>query len=216
LLFVAAGVASAKGSFTGNDWVDTGGYLFLGGLTAWDEFDDTGNYGDPQPSANFDASLGFTIKGGYRFLPYQSAEVEGNFLSGFQTTVYPPAGSGLPPAFPLTIDGGAITFNALGYFPLGRFQPHAIFGIGGSWMNLRSTNTVGTVCSPGYYYYWYCRGVYLQLRNGGGFVLRGGAGIDFYVSEDWAVVVDATYVKPFGDLERLPYWNMNWGIRFTF
>jgi hypothetical protein len=210
-----AGTAHAQ-NYSGHQWVDTGGYLFLGGLTAWENFEDTSNIGDPRPGADFSTSLGFTIKGGYRFMPYLAAEVEGNFLSGFDTHVFPPAGSGLPPSFPLTVDGGAITFNALAYFPLGRIQPHAIFGLGGNWMNLRTTYPVATVCGPGFGWYWYCRGAYLRLRDGGGFVIRAGLGLDVHVSEDWAIVVDATYVKPFGDLESLPYINMNWGVRFNF
>ncbi|MBW2231722.1 MAG: outer membrane beta-barrel protein [Deltaproteobacteria bacterium] len=217
IVAMIAGAANAQ-NYSGHQWVDTGGYLFLGGMTAWENFEDTGNIGDPRPAADFSTSLGFTIKGGYRFMPYLAAEVEGNFLSGFDTLVNVPAGQppGVPPVFPLTVDGGAITFNALAYFPLGRIQPHAIFGLGGNWMNLRTTYPVATVCSPSWYYWWYCRGVYAQLRDGGGFVIRAGLGLDVNVSEDWAIVVDATYVKPFGDLESLPYINMNWGVRFNF
>jgi opacity protein-like surface antigen len=214
-LTMTTGAANAQ-NFSGNQWVDTGGYLFLGGLTAWENFEDTDNFGDPTPGADFSTSLGFTIKAGYRFMPYLAAEVEGNFLSGFETDVLVPQSLPLPPVLALTVDGGAITFNALAYLPLGRIQPHAIFGLGGSWMNLRTTYAVATVCSPSWGWYWYCRGAYARLADGGGFVIRGGAGVDFYVSEDWAITVDATYVKPFGTLESLPYVNMNWGIRFTF
>ena len=106
-MLLAAGAATAQSNFRGHDWAETGGYLFLGGLTAWQDLDDTANINNPQPASDFSTSLGFTIKGGYRFIPYLAAEVEANFLSGFDTRVLTPAGSGLPPSFALTDAGTA-------------------------------------------------------------------------------------------------------------
>lgn len=206
---VALAVSTAHaGSWTGNDYVNTGGYLVIGGLTAFDDF-------QLNAAPPIGASLGFVIKGGYRFLPYLAAEVEGDFLSGFDAVVQTPAGSGVAP-FALTVDGGAVTANALAYFPLGRIQPHAIVGLGGSWNQLRTTNPVGFTCSPSYYWWWYCTGVYARLADGGGYVMRFGAGVDLYAAKDWAVNVDGTYVLPFGDLADLPYWQLNWAIKFAF
>jgi hypothetical protein len=216
---MAMGTANAA-NFSGADWVNTGGYLFLGGLTAWDNFDtDPVNPLAAIPQVpKFDTSFGFSIKGGYRFMPYLAAEIEGNFLSGWDTTVFlqqqTPPNLVIPGKF--TVDGGNITGNILAYLPLGRLQPYGLFGLGGTWMNLRTSYPVATVCGPGYYWGWYCSGAYARLRDGGAFVIKGGGGIDFMVTEDWALTVEATYVKPFGELSSLGYTNLNWGVRFNF
>ena len=73
-----------------------------------------------------------------------------------------------------------------------------------------------TVCGPGWYWGWWCTGAYARLADGGGFVIKGGGGVDLSISEDWALTVEATYVKPFGTLAEFHYLNLNWGIRFNF
>jgi len=219
---LAAGPAVAQGadpwtsqsSWQGHDHVRTGGYVVIGGLTAFETFqNDSGQ--------DFDNSFGFVLKGGGRINPYLALEVEGNFISGFDTVVdisgnpsFP--GSGLPPQVGLTVDGGNITGNAVLYFPLGRLQPKAIVGLGGMWARLRSTNQVGVVCGPSFNFYWYCTGAYAQLGSTGGFVMRFGGGFDLQLGDEWALVVESTYVKPFGSVADLTYVNLNWGLRFDF
>lgn len=222
--FAAAGLAEAQDSwmdgstYSGNDYVNTGGYLILGGLTGFDNFSTPSSV--PEPS--FDASFGFVLKGGARLNPFLALEAEFDYLSGFDTIVditgVPGfAGSGLPPSVALTIDGGNVTFNAVAYFPLGRIQPKAIVGLGGMWAELRSTNVTSTVCYPGYYWYgWYCSGAYTNIGNEGGFVMRFGGGADVYLSESFALTLDATYVLPFGSISDLGYTNLNWGVKFDF
>ena len=46
--------------------------------------------------------------------------------------------------------------------------------------------------------------------------MKFGGGLDYYVTRDWALVLDAAYVLPFGDLEDLRYISFNWGFRFNF
>jgi hypothetical protein len=217
-MVMAMGTANAA-NFSGGDWVNTGGYLFLGGLTAWENFDlKPINTGAGIQDPKFSTSFGFSIKGGYRFMPFLAAEIEGNFLSGMDTTIIVQEQAIPFRNFPadLTVDGGIITGNILAYLPLGRLQPYGLFGLGGSWMNLRSRYPVTTVCGPGWYWGWYCSGAYARLADGGGFVIKGGGGMDFMVTEDWALTFEATYVKPFGDLSQLAYTNFNWGVRFNF
>ena len=213
LVAAPAGAQRSFGdNFRGQDFVNTGGYMVLGGLTGFEVFQADGGQ-------QFDNSLGFVLKGGARFNPYIAAEVEGNFLSGFDTVIdltqipggVPP---GLPPFVGLTVDGGNITANAVVYFPLGRIQPKAILGVGGMWARLRTTNAVTVVCGGGFY--WYCRGAYAQLGSNGGFVMRYGGGADVYIGEDWALTLEASFVQPFGGIEELRYVNLNWGVRFDF
>ena len=211
----SAGGWTDKSNWSGSEHVNTGGYLMIGALTAFEAFQDDGGQ-------DFDNSFGFVLKGGSRFHPLFAAEIEGNFISGFDTLVnisdnpgFP--GSNLPPLIGLTVDGGNVTANAVAYLPLGRIQPKAIVGLGGMWARLRSTNQVSVVCGPSYYsFYWYCTGAYAQLASDGGFVMRFGGGVDVQLGEAWALVVDGTYVMPFGSIDELSYVNLNWGVRFDF
>lgn len=219
ILVTGPGIAVAQdddwgsGTLRGTDHVNLGGYLVIGGLTGFETFrDDAGQ--------DFDSTFGFVLKGGARLHRNFAAEVEGNFLSGFDTVVdlrnNPDIPAGFPPFAALTVDGGNVTVNAVAYLPLGRIQPKAVVGLGGMWARLRSTYPVSVVCGPSFWYYWYCTGAYARIASGGGFVMRFGGGVDFQIADDWALVVDATYVKPFGELEDLTYVNLNWGIRFDF
>ena len=56
-----------------NEYYDPGVYLILGGLTGFEQF-------DAPDEADIGTSLGFELRGGYRFLPYFSAEGEIDFL----------------------------------------------------------------------------------------------------------------------------------------
>jgi len=192
------------------EFEEPGGYLVVGGLTAWDDFADKS--GTP-----VDESLGFEIKGGYRFTRHIAAEVDANFLSGFDMEVQLnlPPGEPAPDPADLTIDGGLFTVNAKGILPFGRIQPFGLVGIGGMWARLRTTYPVGTVCTPGFWG-WYCNGAYARLGSSGAFAMKLGGGVDFYINEDWALSVDVSYVLPFGDLEDLRYVNLGWGAVMRF
>ena len=187
-----------------DEFVNPGAYLVLGGFTAFTAFKDI-------PS-DFDTSLGFMLRGGYRISPIFAIEAEGNFIAGWDTHEEEP-----PPGVDqtdFTLDGGIATINALAYLPLGRLQPHVSVGMGGMWAQLRTTNSVTQICSLDSY--WFCQNVYLQLDHSGGFVMKFGGGLDYYLTRDWAVVTDASYVLPFGDLKDLRYLSFNWGVRFNF
>jgi hypothetical protein len=199
---------------TSEAYEEPGGYLILGGLTGFQVFQNLNG----QP---FDHSLGFEIRAGYRMNPFLAFEVEGDFLSGFNTRFdIPPGTPGAPPGgipnAALTIDGGNIGVNVKGHVPgLGRLQPYGLFGIAGQWNRLRSTYTVGTICSPGYWGWW-CQGAYAQIGTQGAFIMKFGAGTDLWITEDWALTVDAAYVLPVGKLSNLTYVSMGWGVKFKF
>ena len=103
-----------------------------------------------------------------------------------------------------------------GYLPFERFQPYGLLGIGSMYAQLRTKDPVGTVCTPGYYWGWWCNGVYGRLEDGMDFVAKVGGGMDIYITEDWGITLDATYVLPFDRLQQLRYICFNWGVLFKF
>ena len=184
------------------DYCDPGWYLILGGLTAWEQFQDT-------EGADIGTSLGFELRGGYRVLKYFAAEGQIDFLSGFRlSTNDPDVGD-------LAVDGTVFTANVRGYLPFERFQPYGLLGIGGMYARVRTEEAVGTICQPGFYGWW-CSGVYGQLEEGTDFVARLGGGLDIYVTEYIAITLDAAYILPFDRLSELRYISFNWGAMFRF
>jgi hypothetical protein len=211
------GTRADAGNFSGDEFVNAGGYLVVGGTNGFEQFrKDVG--------VDFDNTMGFEVRGGYRFMPNLAAEISGEFISGFETRIINDGtNAAIPPTaiptFDLTIDGGNVTANVLAYLPFGRIQPYGMLGLGGMWSDLRTTYSVATYCRPGGYYYgwgWYCTGAYARLANSGGFVMKFGGGTDIYLTEDFALTVDASYVMPFGDIKELKYVNLSWGVRFNF
>lgn len=200
-LVLLLGGFAAAGEFD-----DPGGYLIIGGLTAFEQFQGT----DDTDISN---SMGVELRGGYRFLEYLSAELELDWLSGFDFEVAPPAIS--PRTAKLTIDGGQFTANVKAYLPFGRIQPYGLFGLGLMYGRVRSTYAVTTVCSP-YWYYWYCSGAYAHLGSSTEFLMKYGGGLDIYLTDTYAISLDAAYVQPFGKLDDLRNITFNWGFLIKF
>jgi opacity protein-like surface antigen len=177
-------------------------YVVLGGLTAFETFSN-------DAGLSFDTSLGFQLRGGYRFNRFLALEAGMDIVSGWNSkgTVGGPPGTGL------VINGGNATVNILAYFPIGRLEPYALAGLGGMWTKVRSVDVSGTGCTPGSAA-WYCNGIY--AGPGGGFVMKFGGGADFYFTDAWALTVDVAYVLPVGPIEDLRYVNLGWGARFHF
>jgi opacity protein-like surface antigen len=200
ILFLLIAGTPAPGFSFNNDFTDTGGYVVLGGLYGFEDFQDTEN-------ASVDDSWGFEFRGGYRFNDYLAAEGELDLLDGFDMKVpMPPFGTGR-----FTVDGGLVTANAKAYLPLGRFQPYAILGAGVMWTDLRTTYPVGYSCGP-----WWCYSTYARLDNSASFVLKYGVGMDIHINDNWAITLDATYVQPFASLEDLNYVSFAWGFRYMY
>lgn len=186
---------------------DPGAYLTLAGMNGFEHFQDAGE--------DFDNSWGFVIRGGYRFNRFLAFEGALEFASGYEVDIEaePPVVP-VPVTVPLTIDGGTGTGNVKLYAPwFGRIQPYGLVGIGGQWARLRSTYTTGWSCSPGF---WYCQGTYTKLGNAGAFTSKFGGGIELWLSDDMAIVVDAAYNLPTGDLKDLRSTTLAWGAVFQF
>jgi len=184
------------------DYCDPGWYIILGGLTGFEQFQDTGE-------ADIGTTLGFELRGGYRVLKYFAAEGEFDFLSGFRLrTNDPNVGD-------LEVDGTVFTANVKGFLPFGRFQPYGLVGLGGMYARVRTAEAVGQTCTVGPYGWW-CSGVYGRLEDGADFVARLGGGFDVFVTEQIAITLDASYLLPFDRLEELRYISFNWGAKFKF
>lgn len=149
-------LAGSAQSESGPDYAKTGGYVGLGfalGIDNWPSF-----VPDSDPAYGFDAW------GGYRFHPNFSAELQLEYLNGFDT-----------PGGPVGVSGQGVTFtgNMKYYILKNRFQPFLLAGVGLGWQEL--TNGLTTVGESG-----------LAGRLGGG--------IDFYLTESIALQVSSSYV----------------------
>jgi hypothetical protein len=174
-------------------------YIVLGGLTAFPNFQDMDPLSfSPSGPLSFDTSLGFQFRGGYRFNRIFALEGGVDFVSGWDSQLLSTIGG--PVNTKMEIEGGNVTVNALAYlpFPMGRFEPYALVGLGGMWSSVRPVGETppGSCC--------------------GGFVMKFGGGSDFYVTDDWALTVDVAYVLPVGSIENLQYVSLGWGARFHF
>ena len=43
-----------------------------------------------------------------------------------------------------------------------------------------------------------------------------GGGTDFWISEDFALTLDAVYVLPTGELKDLAFVKLGWGVKFKY
>ncbi len=197
------GVAVAQ-----EEWTEPAPYILLGAINSFEHFQDTGEN-------DFGNSWGFSVRGGYRFNEFLAVEGFLEFLSGYEVDylVEPPL-LPQPTDVSLTVDGGMGGASVKLYAPwFGRIQPYGLAGIGGQWAQLRTTNATGIVCDP---FFWYCTGTYTQLGNAGAFVSKFGGGVELWLNEDLALVVDAIFNLPTGDLKDLRSTNLTWGAVFRF
>lgn len=202
-------IATVAPRVEAGEWTDPGAYMIIAGLNSFEHFQDTGR--------DFGNSWGFAARGGYRINDFFAVEGVLEFDSGYEVDVDIPA---QPPAVPdpgtisLTVDGGNGGVNLKTYAPwFGRLQPYALLGIAGQWARLRTTYPTGWVCNP---IFWYCTGTYTKLGNSGAFLAKFGGGAEFWIGDGFAVVVDAAYQLPTGDLRDLKNTTLTWGGVFRF
>lgn len=158
----------------GPDYAATGPYAGLGVAFAWDNFN---------TPIDFDPAYGFDAWGGYRFLPFMAAELQIEYLNGFDFIV---------------TDAEAVTFtgNLKAYLPLGRVQPFVLAGIGLGYVK----NSVAGI----------------KIASDTAFAARFGGGIDFWLTESWALQASTSYVLQTGDLDGLDYVSLLLGAQFRF
>ncbi len=172
------GTALAEGGDQGSQV-----YLGLGAGFGFENFDGT-------QGLDIDEAFGFDAWGGYRIVPLVAAEVQLEYLNGFDTTI-----------FGLDIDGQAVAFTGNAkLFPLAevsdRVEPFLYAGIGVGWFEF-DVGPFGTT-------------------DESDFIARFGGGIDLYVTENVAFQVSSSYVLTTGDLDDLDYVSLVAGVQYRF
>ncbi len=160
---------------------DTARRGFFAGLGGVYAFQDT--------SGPFDDSAGIEARIGYRLLPRWAAEVQINWLEGFDSTRGPE----------VELDTYLVTLNVKAYAATGRAQPYVLFGMG-----LLHVNTE-----------IYQSGPNLKSTENG-FAARLGAGIDLYASDHFIVNLEATYVPSAGKVDEVRFGTLGMGIQYRF
>jgi opacity protein-like surface antigen len=135
-------------------------------------------------------SFGIQGRFGYRFIPHVAAEVQAEYLFGFDTKVESEK------IAKHTIL--AVTANAKVFAMTEDIQPFALLGAGVLYADLEDS-------------------VRLDVSaDAVGPAMRAGAGVDYYFSENIVVSVDTTYVLPFADVEDLDYLSIGVGVQYRF
>jgi len=163
----------------GPDFARNGVYLGVAGTYAFENFDTPG-------SLDADDTLGLNARLGYRLHPYVSAELEFEWLEGFDLNV---AGA--------EVEAWALTANAKGHLMTGRIQPFLLVGLGIMQAEIDGAGVFGDPKQEG-------------------FAARFGGGVDVYATENFVVSVGADYVLPTGDLDGLDYVALQWGFQYRF
>ncbi len=160
---------------------DTARRGFFAGLGGVYAFEDT--------RGPFDDSAGVDARIGYRILPRWAAEVQLNWLEGFDSTRGPET----------ELDTYLFTVNVKGYATTGRIQPYLLVGLG-----LLHVNTELFRLGP-------------NLKSTeNGFAARLGGGIDFYASDHFIVNLEATYVPSAGKVSEVRYGTLGLGFQHRF
>jgi len=181
-----------------------GWFLHLGGTVALPTFasdlnsDAERHSGQPVRFSPGNA-LGLNGSAGYRCNRYLAAEVKAERIMSFEADTTLP-GMGEVASFdikPLTV-----TTNLRAYYPVGRFHPYLLAGLGMMSSDVEVTDTVG---------------LGLPYENGGkGIAIRSGGGVDIYATPHVVLNLGIDWVLPFGQTQDLDYVSMGWGIEYRF
>jgi opacity protein-like surface antigen len=159
---------------------------------------------EPRPtvstvSFSADDSFGVNGRAGYRCHRRFSAEVELEWLDGFEGELFD---STLGKIATFEAEPWVFTFNTKGYLLTGRYQPFLLLGAGVMTADFetRDTQALGLADS-------------FHQTN---FVMRFGGGIDLYATKHVVVSVEADYVLPFGNLDPLDYLSIGLGFQYRF
>jgi opacity protein-like surface antigen len=167
----------------GTDYARRGWYVGGGATYAFEQLPD-------HHDLKVDDSPGFKILGGYRVLPNLAAEIDVDYLHGFDVKI-----DGYDAA---SIRGVATTLNGKGYLATGRVQPYGVAGVGGL----------------------YVAGLDSSLHNvlgvNGGFLTRFGGGLDLYATEHVVLNAEATYDLPTGNVSDLRFVPLTIGAQYRF
>ncbi len=206
------GIICSSVALTADDEVDPAdfarrGFLVGGaGTHAWAVFEDDAeqDFQDQLGGAvqlSVDDSFGFSGQVGYRCHRHFSAEVEVEWMAGFDGDITQP---GFVQLGTVTYEPVVITTNVKGYILTGRYQPFLLLGAGAMTSQMKMGETTGLTPAQS------------DSESDVDFVMRFGGGIDVYATENWVVNLGVDYVLPFGDLDALDYVTIKWGFQYRF
>jgi opacity protein-like surface antigen len=222
-MFIAAGVAvtalpaRADEETTDQDFTRDGWYVQAKGLYARQYFDDDvvsgSDLGKLLPSEG-DVSVvgvdidkggaGFNVLGGYRMGRNFAGELEFEFIEGFGVEV-----DTLVDDSPAKLTPYIRTYNiALSFrvYPLARlFEPDSIFNRFQPFVTAGPAWQWGTLRYKGG-----------RVSSDGGFAGRFGAGLDFYITQNFVLATGANYMLPTCDISDLDYLSVGMGLQYRF
>lgn len=147
-----------------------------------------------------DNSFGFNGRAGYRCHRRFSAEVEVEWLDGFDSDF---SSVGFGQLAKLKYEPIVVTTNVKGFLLTGRYQPFLLVGAGAMTAEaVLRDDSVGLGLS--------------RTESDNAFAMRFGGGIDLYATKNIVVSLEADYVLPFGDLDDLDYVTIGWGVQYRF
>jgi opacity protein-like surface antigen len=194
LIAGAAGAESAQPEYDRVGW-----YLGLAGFYAISDFDLTTSDLDvvpPQPAntdPKFGNSGGVDFRAGYRAFSRWAFEFDYQWQAGYDSKR-----SSIDPL--LEIDTHLLSLNAKLFVLTGRWQPYALLGA-----SLLIFNT--EIVDDDFKKPW---------DISVGFAPRFGAGVDFWITESWAVMVEGTYIVPVGALDDANMGSVGAGFQYRF
>ncbi len=141
-------------------------------------------------SVDVEAPPGLDVRAGYRFHPRIAGEV--------QLQWFPKAQIQIEDIDAFDLETLVLTGNAKGYLLTGRFQPFVLVGGGLMHFNLKDDVGLGT------------------SEKGTAFAARFGGGVDFYLSRNIVIALDAGYVLPTGDADGLDHVSFSVGVQYRF
>jgi opacity protein-like surface antigen len=143
-------------------------------------------------------SLGFKSQAGYRCHPRVSAEVDIEWLDGFDGSTFDSTGK----TSNINFEPLVVTTSVKAYALTGRYQPYLLAGGGVMTVEIETNDTTGSGAS--------------DTETATNIALRVGGGLDFYATPKIVLTLGVDYVIPFGDLEDLDYVSIGWGLRYRF
>jgi hypothetical protein len=198
LVCLLPAVASA-----GDDYARSGAYLGIGGTYAfrWVPGDFDNDLGGPN-TVRAKNTGGLNVRGGYRVNSWFAAELEYEWLDGFDVTIEGGNGG-------FTLQSHVITANGKFLYPgWGRFQPWLLAGVGMAIQEAEDRS-----------------GLAAGLDGSSvGFAARAGLGLDTYLTESWLLnfgfegVINTVKIDNSigGDLSQFWYIPVQIGLQYRF
>ena len=197
ILALIAGVAAAESPPPEYD--RAGWTLGLAGFYAISDYDLSTSDLDvvpPQPpdtNPKFGNSGGIDFRAGYRAFSRWAFEFDYQWQAGFDSK-----NSSIDPL--LEIDTHLLSLNTKFFLLTGRWQPYALLGAGLLIFN-------SEIVDDGFKKPW---------DVSVGFAPRFGGGVDFWINEDWALMLEGTYIVPVGVLDGANMGSVGTGFQYRF